>query len=130
MLSVAIHFNFLFLQPINLKGEKFLLKGHISVESNEDVPENIPVDILDDKETLVAGTIARLVPAGVDQAGAAVFEYSFWANFGENLIFVPQDSRYVCSYVAVFGIWCKLNSYCFVFSQVQFFLEELILLYM
>ncbi|PIN15609.1 Metalloproteinase-related collagenase pM5 [Handroanthus impetiginosus] len=80
------------LSPINLKGEKYLLKGHINVESNEDLPENIPLDILDN-ETLVDGSIARRVPAEVDQSRTAVYEYSVWANFGENLIFVPWDSR-------------------------------------
>ncbi|KAK6118462.1 hypothetical protein DH2020_047794 [Rehmannia glutinosa] len=79
--------------PIYLKGEKYLLKGHINVESKENLPENIPLDILDNQETLVDGTIARLVSAEVDQSGAAVYEYSVWANFGGKLIFVPRDSR-------------------------------------
>lgn len=83
------------MQPINLKGEKYLLKGHINVEPNENLPDNIPLDILDNQETLVDSTIARLVSSEVDQSGAAVYEYSVWANFGEKLIFVPQDSRYV-----------------------------------
>ncbi|KAK6118464.1 hypothetical protein DH2020_047731 [Rehmannia glutinosa] len=79
--------------PIYLKGEKYLLKGHINVESKENLPENIPLDILDNQETLVDGTIARLVSPEVDQSGAAVYEYSVWANFGVKLIFVPRDSR-------------------------------------
>ncbi|KAI3460746.1 hypothetical protein Pfo_017409 [Paulownia fortunei] len=81
------------LSPINLKGEKYLVKGHINVESNKNLPENIPLDILDNQETLVDGTIARLVSAEVDQSGPSVYEYSVWANFGEKLIFVPRDSR-------------------------------------
>ncbi|EYU38423.1 hypothetical protein MIMGU_mgv1a000387mg [Erythranthe guttata] len=81
------------LSPINLKGEKYLLKGHISVESNENLPESIPLDIVDNQETLVGGTIAKHVSSGVDQSGATIYEYSVWANFGENLIFVPRDSR-------------------------------------
>ncbi|KAL6517503.1 hypothetical protein OROMI_033204 [Orobanche minor] len=79
--------------PINLKGERYLLKGHINIESKENLPENIPLDILDNQETLVDDTIARLVSAEVDQSGLAVYEYSAWANSGEKLIFVPRDPR-------------------------------------
>ncbi|KAL3649360.1 hypothetical protein CASFOL_005763 [Castilleja foliolosa] len=80
-------------EPINLKGDKYLLKGQINVESKENFPENIPLDILDNQETLVDGTVARLVSAEVEQSGVAVYEYSFWATIGEKLIFVPRDSR-------------------------------------
>ncbi|GFP95668.1 nodal modulator 1 [Phtheirospermum japonicum] len=79
--------------PINLKGEKYLLKGQINVESKENLPESIPLDILDNQETLVDGTVASLVSAEVEQSGLAVYEYSVWANIGEKLIFVPRDSR-------------------------------------
>ncbi|KAK6118534.1 hypothetical protein DH2020_047724 [Rehmannia glutinosa] len=87
--------------PIYLKGEKYLLKGHINVESKENLPENIPLDILDNQETLVDGTIARLVSAEVDQSGAAVYEYSVWANFGENSsLFLGTRGMYVCGFGA------------------------------
>ncbi|KAL6494630.1 hypothetical protein OROGR_031430 [Orobanche gracilis] len=79
--------------PINLKGERYLLKGHINIESKENLPENIPVDILDNQETLVDDTIARLVSSDVDHSGLAVYEYSAWANSGKKLIFVPRDPR-------------------------------------
>ncbi|KAL8522702.1 hypothetical protein ACS0TY_012875 [Phlomoides rotata] len=81
------------LSPINLKGEKYLLKGLISVDSNENFPDNIPLDILDNQETLVDNTVAKPLSSKVDQSGAAVYEYSFWANLGEKLIFVPRDPR-------------------------------------
>lgn len=86
------------MQPINLKGEKYLLKGLISVDSNENFPDSIPLDILDNQETLVDNTVAERLSSEVDQSGAAVYEYSFWANLGEKLIFVPRDPRYVCFY--------------------------------
>ncbi|KAL0289488.1 UNVERIFIED_CONTAM: hypothetical protein Sangu_2613200 [Sesamum angustifolium] len=81
------------LSPINLKGQKYLLKGHINVESNENLPESISLDILNNQETLVDGTIARLVSTEIDQSRTAVYEYSVWANLGEKLVFVPRDSR-------------------------------------
>ncbi|KAL3827759.1 hypothetical protein ACJIZ3_016561 [Penstemon smallii] len=65
--------------PVNLKGEKYLLKGRINVESNENLPESIPLDILGSEGTVIDVTVAQL--------------YSVWANFGEKLIFIPQDSR-------------------------------------
>ncbi|KAK4407883.1 hypothetical protein Sango_0369300 [Sesamum angolense] len=80
-------------KPINLKGQKYLLKGHINVESNENLPESISLDILNNEETLVDGTIARLVSTEIDQSRTAVYEYSVWANLGEKLVFVPRDSR-------------------------------------
>ncbi|KAL0457667.1 UNVERIFIED_CONTAM: Nodal modulator 1 [Sesamum latifolium] len=81
------------LLPINLKGQKYLLKGQINVESYEDLPESISLDILNNQETLVDGTIARLVSTEIDQSRTAVYEYSVWANLGEKLVFVPRDSR-------------------------------------
>lgn len=86
----------MFLQPIHLKGEKYLLKGQIHVELDENVPENVPVDISDDKGNVLDVTTGRLVSSESDQSKNAVYEYSVWANFGEELIFVPRDSRYIC----------------------------------
>ncbi|KAK6118530.1 hypothetical protein DH2020_047730 [Rehmannia glutinosa] len=65
----------------------------IDTSNQSNLPENIPLDILDNQETLVDGTIARFVSPEVDQSGADVYEYSVWANFGVKLIFVPRDSR-------------------------------------
>ncbi|CAA0829041.1 Carbohydrate-binding-like fold [Striga hermonthica] len=81
--------------PINLKGEKYLLRGLINVKSKskEDLPESIQLVILDDQETLVDSTVAKLVSAEVDHSEVAVYEYSVWANSGKNLIFAPRDSR-------------------------------------
>ncbi|GFZ13642.1 carbohydrate-binding-like fold [Actinidia rufa] len=83
---------------IYLKGEKYLLKGQIHVDSSslsgiEELPENILVDVLNNEGTLLDGTSARLVGNGNDQASGAVYEYSLWGNPGEKLTFTPQDSR-------------------------------------
>ncbi|XP_042053548.1 nodal modulator 1-like [Salvia splendens] len=80
------------LSPINLKGEKYLLKGHVHV-LDKNLPDDILVDIFDNQETLVGSTPARLVSSEVDPSRDAVYEYSVWSKFGEKLIFVPRDSR-------------------------------------
>ncbi|KAK2968332.1 hypothetical protein RJ640_021721 [Escallonia rubra] len=81
------------LSPVSLKGAKYLLKGQIYVESSslngvDKLPENILVDILNNE-----GTVSKLISNGNDQSRAAVYEYSTWANPGEELTFVPRDSR-------------------------------------
>lgn len=96
---------FLLMQPINLNGEKYLLKGHITVDLDKNLPDDIPVDIFDNQETLVGSTTARFVSSKADAPGASVYEYSVWAKFGEKLSFVPQDSRYV-----YFGSFCYIQN--------------------
>ncbi|KAK4367254.1 hypothetical protein RND71_015134 [Anisodus tanguticus] len=86
------------LSPIYLKGESYLLKGHVHVESSsfssvEGLPENIPLDILDSEGSVVGGLTARRVPFGVDQSSAAVYEFSMWASPGGKITFVPRDAR-------------------------------------
>ncbi|KAB5569531.1 hypothetical protein DKX38_003324 [Salix brachista] len=84
--------------PVNLKGEKYLLKGQIRVELGSadggyELPNNIIVDILNSEGNLFDGTAASLVSHEDDQTGSALFEYSVWANLGEKLTFVPRDPR-------------------------------------
>ncbi|KAL2453710.1 Carbohydrate-binding-like fold [Abeliophyllum distichum] len=69
------------IKPIYLKGEKYLLSGHISIDTNsfigdENLPDNIPVDMLDNEGIVLDGTIARLVSSGIDQSTAAIYKYS------------------------------------------------------
>ncbi|XP_027348835.1 nodal modulator 1 isoform X2 [Abrus precatorius] len=79
--------------PIHLKGEKYLLKGQINVLSGslDALPENIVVDIHHDGAGDIDHATATLKSHEKDQT--AIFEYSFWANLGEKLTFVPWDSR-------------------------------------
>ncbi|XP_062143584.1 uncharacterized protein LOC133851267 [Alnus glutinosa] len=84
--------------PVYLKGEKYLLKGQINVESSTldgvyEVPESIAVDILNSGGNIVDGTTAKLSSNDNDQTSAAIYEYSVWANPGDKLTFVPRDSR-------------------------------------
>ncbi|XP_055832870.1 uncharacterized protein LOC129901646 [Solanum dulcamara] len=86
------------LSPIYLKGESYLLKGHVHVESSsfssvEGLPENIPLDILDSEGSVVDSLMARRVPYGVDQSSAAIYEFSMWASPGGKFTFVPRDAR-------------------------------------
>lgn len=58
------------------------------------------MDILNNEGTVVDGATAGLIAAGNDQSSAAVYEYSVWANPGEQLTCVPRDLRYVYFVVA------------------------------
>ncbi|XP_044493042.1 nodal modulator 1 isoform X2 [Mangifera indica] len=85
-------------EPIYLKGEKYQLKGQISVESNSPdggyvLPENVIVNIFNGEGILVDKTTAVLTSSSNDQTGNTVYEYSLWANLGEKLTFVPLDPR-------------------------------------
>uniref|UniRef100_A0A164YXW9 Carbohydrate-binding-like fold protein n=1 Tax=Daucus carota subsp. sativus TaxID=79200 RepID=A0A164YXW9_DAUCS len=84
--------------PVSLKGEKYLLKGQISIESSsldglDTSADTILVDILNSEGLFVEGTSARFVGARNGQSDASIFEYSLWANPGEKLTFVPRDAR-------------------------------------
>ncbi|KAM7276017.1 hypothetical protein ACFE04_017883 [Oxalis oulophora] len=85
--------------PIYLKGEKYLLKGQINVQSSLSndafkFPENIVVDILNSGRDITDGTVAKLVASnGNDKENTGLYEYAVWANPGEILTFVPSDAR-------------------------------------
>ena len=91
---------YLFLQLINLKGKKYLLKGQINVaSSSSDGPhellENLIVDILNSEGSVIDGTTAGLASTGNEQTSYSVYEFSVWAKLGEKLTFVPRDARYI-----------------------------------
>ncbi|VVB06611.1 unnamed protein product [Arabis nemorensis] len=78
-------------QPINLRAEKYLLKGLINVESSSteiELPEDFIVD-MQDKEGRVINSFSAKI--GSDRRG--VYEFYTWANLGEKISFVPRDSR-------------------------------------
>lgn len=93
-----------------MKGEKYLLKGHIIVDSSVtqlNLPESIVVDVLDNGNNFVDGTIARLLPDQNDEANAAVYEYSVWVTRGQKVTFVPTDSRYLSHSMILVGFTCS-----------------------
>ncbi|OVA02510.1 hypothetical protein BVC80_9091g9 [Macleaya cordata] len=96
--SSSMKFDTLNPLPIYLKGEKYLLKGQIHVDSSlrhieQELMKNIIVDILNSGGEVIDASPTSLVSDGNDQTGTAVFEYSVWANLGDVLTFVPHDSR-------------------------------------
>lgn len=83
-----------------MKGEKYLLKGQINVGSSSfdgvsGLPENFIVDILNSGGSFLDSTTSKLAFRGNDQTMSAVYEYSIWANLGEELVLVPRDPRYI-----------------------------------
>lgn len=101
--SSSINIDTANLMPVYLKGEKYLLKGQIIVDSSVtqlNLPESIVVDVLDNGNNFVDGTIARLLPDQNDEANAAVYEYSVWVTRGQKVTFVPTDSRTLTSSTA------------------------------
>ncbi|XP_047316648.1 nodal modulator 1 [Impatiens glandulifera] len=80
--------------PVYLRGEKYLVKGKIHIESSSldsELPENIRVTMLNHEGVPLDGTTARLVHQGEDQS--TIYEYSVWAIPGEKITFSPQDYR-------------------------------------
>ncbi|KAF9688176.1 hypothetical protein SADUNF_Sadunf02G0169900 [Salix dunnii] len=116
--------------PINLKGEKYLLKGQISVELGSadggyKLPNNIIVDILNSEGNLFDGTAASLVSHEDDQTGSALFEYSVWANLGEKLTFVPRDPRCLVQLACMIGFCIQSSQYfTFVFWKSDVLCEQ------
>lgn len=52
------------------------------------------MDILNGEGSVVDGTTATLASSGMDVLSGALYEYSLWANLGEELAFFPRDPRY------------------------------------
>ncbi|KAH9626869.1 hypothetical protein KSS87_002269 [Heliosperma pusillum] len=81
------------IKPVTLRGEKFLVRGEIQVDSSSvnshELPESIFVDVLDGD-----GVVAKLASSPDDVTDVAVYNYSLWANRGQKVTFAPRDSRY------------------------------------
>ncbi|KAL8138821.1 hypothetical protein V2J09_004822 [Rumex salicifolius] len=83
--------------PVILKGEKYLLKGKINIDQTSlgghELPENLVVDVLDNKNDVLDSIFAKLSSDVNDETSAAAYEYSVWANLGQKVTFVPKDQR-------------------------------------
>ena len=99
---IFVRLNFLSLlsnicQPIYLSGEKFLLKGQINVDPVSlgvyELPESILLNIVGAGGSVIDNTEAKLAADAKDQSNSALYEYSVWASSGEELTFVPVDTR-------------------------------------
>jgi len=67
------------------------------------------VDILNSGGSIVDGTTAKLSSNDNDQTSAAIYEYSVWANPGDELTFVPRDSRYINLVVFLITVSSRLS---------------------
>lgn len=91
---VSLFFFLTFLQPVYLKGEKYLLKGQIIVDSSAvQLPKDFVVDIINDDIGAIDSTTATLLATGDGDRTAATYEYSMWAKVGDKITFVPRDFR-------------------------------------
>ncbi|XP_030454773.2 uncharacterized protein LOC115676056 [Syzygium oleosum] len=80
--------------PIYLKGEKYLLKGLINVDSSLlQLPEDITVDVISGEGNAFEVTRGSLISDGDEQTKTAAYQYSVWGNIGDKLTFIPRDSR-------------------------------------
>lgn len=53
------------------------------------------MDILNGDGSISNRTTATLTSPANDQTSYAVYEFSLWANLGDQLTFVPRDPRYM-----------------------------------
>lgn len=84
-------------QPVYIKGEKYLLKGHIDVDIGySKPPKEIAVDIMDSAGKVIRTALGKAKAGGDEQASTYTYEYSLWGNIGDKLTLVPQDSRLTC----------------------------------
>lgn len=91
----SVKFNTLNPTPVRLTGMKYLLKGSIYVDSSFlqdpfDVSKRINVDIFDRSNVHVNTVNTRYVSGEIEQSEIAVFEYSLWADLGEQFIVVAR----------------------------------------
>ncbi|KAJ7973082.1 Carbohydrate-binding-like fold [Quillaja saponaria] len=82
-----------------------LLGGQINVQSSShkdiyELPENIFVDILNAGGSVSNTAAATVNSHGKDLEGGIVYEFSLWANLGEEFAFFPRDSRLILCCVA------------------------------
>eukprot|EP01018_Ginkgo_biloba_P008909 Gb_02734 [translate_table: standard] len=95
----TLEFNILNPKPIYLTGQKYLLRGEIHIdlslcpEANE-LSKSIVVDIWQEDGAFVdTNNHVRLVSAANESSEISIYEYTHWANIGDELIFVPRDLR-------------------------------------
>ncbi|PKI33910.1 hypothetical protein CRG98_045692, partial [Punica granatum] len=80
--------------PVYLRGEKYLVKGQIIIDSSvAQLPKDIVVDMVNSDGNAIDTAAAGLLSAGDEDTSAATFEYSIWANLGDKITFIPRDSR-------------------------------------
>ncbi|KAL6850380.1 hypothetical protein ACP4OV_021007 [Aristida adscensionis] len=83
-------------KPIHISAKKYLVKGEIHVDvgslQEEVDSEDIVIDVLKSDGSLIEKISTTPVLGTNKQNGFTAFEYSIWADLGEEFIFVPRDS--------------------------------------
>ncbi|KAG2597104.1 hypothetical protein PVAP13_5KG190200 [Panicum virgatum] len=82
--------------PVHISAKKYLVKGEIhvdvgSLQENID-SKDIVVDVLKSDGSFVEKISTKPALGKSNQNGFSAFEYSIWADLGEDFIFVPHDS--------------------------------------
>lgn len=87
------------LQPLELVGKKYLLSGEVHIDSALYALAHLLGDSLvikvqgPDGQELELDNPARLISEPNDDYSYAVYEYSHWAELGEELIFSAHHGR-------------------------------------
>ncbi|KAK3160680.1 hypothetical protein QOZ80_1BG0062920 [Eleusine coracana subsp. coracana] len=80
--------------PVHISAKKYLVKGEINVEvglQEQIGSEDIVVDVFKSDGTFFEKISTTPVLGKSSQSGFTAFEYSIWADLGEDFIFVPHD---------------------------------------
>uniref|UniRef100_A0A0E0JHI4 Carbohydrate-binding-like fold n=1 Tax=Oryza punctata TaxID=4537 RepID=A0A0E0JHI4_ORYPU len=82
--------------PVHINAKKYLVRGELHVEIGSlqeeiDLSEDIGVDAFKSDGSFIEKISTTPVLGKSYQNGISAFEYSIWADFGEDFIFVPRD---------------------------------------
>ncbi|XP_031497491.1 uncharacterized protein LOC116262346 [Nymphaea colorata] len=82
---------------IVISGQKYLVKGAIqfdakSVHDSKKLAERIMIDVYDRNNQVLDTIRVNLMPDENGSKDSLLYEYSVWANYGDELVFVPRDS--------------------------------------
>ncbi|XP_052152388.1 uncharacterized protein LOC127770634 [Oryza glaberrima] len=81
--------------PVHISAKKYLVRGELHVEMGSlqeiDLSKNIGVDVFKSDGSFIEKISATPVLGKSYQNDISAFEYSIWAEFGEDFIFVPRD---------------------------------------
>lgn len=94
--SLSVFFDTANPMPVHISAKKYLVKGEIHADIGsveEDIDSNdIVVDVLKSDGSFIEKIPTTAVRGKTDQNGFTAFEYSIWADLGEEFMFAPHDS--------------------------------------
>uniref|UniRef100_A0A0D9V022 Carbohydrate-binding-like fold protein n=1 Tax=Leersia perrieri TaxID=77586 RepID=A0A0D9V022_9ORYZ len=82
--------------PVHISGKKYLVRGELHVEIGSlqeeiDLSEDIGIDVFKRDGSFIEKISTTPVLGKSGQSGISAFEYSIWADLGEDFIFAPRD---------------------------------------